>query len=143
MQKSSAIRRGRVLAGVSIVAWAAAATPAMADLPRPVITGAVQATPLIYDAAVVPDYNGRIVLDLVGTGLGPDGSHPANGSGYVHLFVRGVTAGMKAGKWVECGNDPCFMYGSTSPSVIHLGIRPDFYIAEPGSHLQFKLFVTP
>lgn len=117
---------------------------AQSGLPRPVISRALQADPLIYDAQLSRlDPNGRFELDLMGTGLGPDDTaHPGGfEGGYVHIYYRRVSAGNMAGAWKPCDNADCRVYGGTAKTVIHLGLAPGL-IAEPGSHLQFKVWVS-
>lgn len=123
----------------------ASAASAQGGLPTPQIQRSPQAAPLIYDEQVRQlDYNGRFVLDLEGVNLGPDDtSHPGGyRGGYVHLWVRRISAGNQAEPWRKCDdNADCFVYGGTSKQRIHLGIGPGF-IAEPGSHLQFKVWIS-
>jgi hypothetical protein len=117
---------------------------ALAALPAPVIEKAFQADPLIYDEQLTKlDANGRFVLNLMGKNLAPDDlAHPAN-SGYVHLYMRGLDPAGKAGKWIPCGEGgDCKVYGSTSRSGINLGLNPNFYLNTPGTHLQFRLWVS-
>jgi hypothetical protein len=133
---------------LAAAAWSLVfASPALAQggLPTPQIQRSPQAAPLIYDEQVRQlDYNGRFVLDLEGVNLGPDDTaHPGGyRGGYVHLWVRRVSSGNQAGPWRKCDdNADCFVYGSTSKNRIHLGIGPGF-IAESGSHLQFKVWTS-
>jgi len=117
---------------------------ALAALPAPVIEKALQADPLIYDEQLTKlDTNGRFALNLMGKNLAPDDlAHPAN-SGYVHIYMRGIDPAGKAGKWIGCGESgDCKVYGSTSRSGISLGLNPNFYLKTPGSHLQFRLWVS-
>ena len=117
---------------------------AHAGLPTPVITRA-DPQPVFPGAAL--DSNGRIALTLVGHDLGPkdgDNGHPAGyAGGYQHIFIRGVSADMKAGDWVECRPNDCVPYGSTGVDAdqISLGIAPHV-LSQPGSHLQIRLWVS-
>lgn len=136
----------RVTFAALAVSCACLAQPqaALADLPAPVIEKAFQADPLIYDEQLTKlDGNGRFVLNLLGKNLAPDDiAHPAN-SGYVHLYMRGVDPAGRPGKWIPCGDSgDCKVYGSTSRGGINLGLNPAFYLNTPGSHLQFRLWVS-
>lgn len=128
----------------ALLACCAMPGTAYADLPRPNIERAVQADPLIYDEQLGSlDGNGRFMLDLEGSNLGPDDTaHPGGfRGGYVHIWVRRVSAANQAGAWIACDEGDCIVYGSTSKRAIHLGLNPGL-IAEPGSHLQAKVWVS-
>lgn len=113
-------------------------------------------TPIIFKAdpqMVYPnspgwlDSNGRIPITLTGDNLSPDADsgHPAGpDGGYQHIYLRGVSPhGDRATAWVPAtAGNGCQVYGGAAQSVIFLGIDPNYFLSEPGSHLQVKLWVS-
>lgn len=137
------------LAGLMVLCVCTHGAPAWAqgtDLPTPII---FKADPqMVYpNSPGWLDSNGRIPIILSGDNLSPDADlgHPAGpDGGYQHIYIRGVSPhGDRATAWVPATADNgCQVYGGAAQTVIFLGIDPNHFLSEPGSHLQVKLWVA-
>lgn len=136
------MKKSRLWAGVTAIAATlsvASVSQAGISLPTPVIKNAQPQ--MIYSGS--PgwlDQNGRIAIGFSGDYLGPDGgSHPADG-GYLHVYVKAVSA-TASSQWMPCNGGSCILYGNEVPSGFQMGLDPKVFL-QPGNHLQIKLWVS-